>query len=204
MILATFLNASALGDYTAGGSIRTALLVPFQAYGLGLFNDLMDEKKAGRSAYSYTMRATARWFVVMLIAGLAVFAFAPYLIPVLFGPEFAFAVVVVRIVAFAPAFECVSAQVMQWLFAENLPSVVSRVHMLGAVFSATSIVIGASGWGVVGAACAVTLAALFLAVCTLFVAMKTQARASAQHGNDLRRDDGLPAVGRANAWDNSR
>jgi O-antigen/teichoic acid export membrane protein len=205
MLLSTFLSASGLGLYSAGITFKTALLVPFQAYSLGLFNDLVDEKKAGRSSYDYNMRATVRWFFVMLAAGLVVFALAPYFVPVLFGPEFAAAVIVVRIVAFAPAFECVSTQVMQWLFAENLPSVVSRAHMLGATLLAASTIVGTLVWGVAGAACAVTLTAVFMAGYTLLVSMKIQAKGSAGRGNalGLEKAGALHAVRGVKAWDNT-
>jgi len=188
MILSAFLSASSLGLYAVGMTVKTALLVPFQAYGIGLFNDLLDEKKAGRSAYDYNMRAAARWFAAMLVIAFAVFATAPYAVPLMFGPEFASGVTVVRILAFAPAFECLSTQMMQWLLAERHPTVISRVQVIGAMILAISMTVGSIGWGLLGAAYAATLTAAFMAGCTIVVAASLRRSRGEQHDNDRSAD----------------
>jgi O-antigen/teichoic acid export membrane protein len=170
IILSAFLNASSLGLYSVGTTVKTALLVPFQAYAVGLFNDLLDEKKAGRSAYDSSMRAAVKWSVLMVMAALAVFVLAPLVVPFVFGPQFVPGVEAVRILAFAPAFECLSTQVLQWLLVEGRPSIVSRVQVLGAITLAVSTTVASIEWGLVGAAYAATMTAALVAGYALLAA----------------------------------
>ncbi len=101
-----------------------------------------------------------------VLLGAGILGFAPWLVRVLMGPEFAPAIGVLRILACLPPLLAVSHSVgLQWLLPNGREGEVSRIILRAGVLNLALAALLAPGFGHVGMAWAVVCSEAFVAAC---------------------------------------
>lgn len=175
VILDHWRGAGEVGQYSIAVQFFDTLLILPSTTALLLFPELV--RAEAESRFGRTLRVALSVGLMMTLAALAFVAITPWLIPFMFGTEFAPAIEVVRwmmpgLVAFS-----VLNIVSQYLAAERFPlsNLLAWVASLPLLAAIGSIMI--PKWGAVGAAAALSATYLLLAGAIVLLA-KGQQRAS--------------------------
>jgi O-antigen/teichoic acid export membrane protein len=184
VILLSLLRSPAeVGIYSAAASIMyIAALVP-QAYRVAIFPEFVRLREQPRELAKAVRRAVIQMASLGLSLGLAGALLAPYVIPLVFGAEFALAAPVIRVLIWNIVFMCANVPLVRYLMAGGRERDVWRALLVSAVLNTVANLLLIPPYGALGSAAArLASSAVFTATVGLLARRQAQ-RAAIDRGH---------------------